>query len=66
MKVVSVEATRMDYPRIKPVTVPRAGTSRGETNLTGHTLAAIHPERSVRRFVDHAAGESRCWMCRHA
>ena len=32
MKVVSVEATRMNYPRIKPVTVPRAGASRGEAN----------------------------------
>ena len=32
MKVVSVEATKMNYPRIKPVTVPRAGASRGEAN----------------------------------
>ena len=38
MKIVSVEATKVGYPRLKPMTVPRVGPSRSSVNAQATPL----------------------------
>ena len=38
MKIVSVEATKVNYPRLKPMTVPRSGPSRSDLNAQATPL----------------------------
>ena len=66
MKIVSVEATKVEYPRLKPMTVPRSGPSRSSLNAQATPLRRYTKDPGFRVQSQDSRGRSRCRLCRYA
>ena len=62
MKIVSVEATKVNYPRLKPMTVPRPGPSRSDLNAQATPLRRYTKDPNF-SFARKIAGGDRDTGC---